>query len=76
MNAVSAAVSVAVSMAMHGSERGSELPLLRDELEDTAVEPPLQVARVRHLKHHRVGDLEVRQLLEGPAMSVAAFRAL
>ena len=68
MNAVSAAVSVAVSVAV-------SMPLLRDELEDTAVEPPLQVARVGHLKHHRVGDLEGRQLLEGPAMSVAAFRA-
>ena len=44
------------------------MALLRDELEDAAVQPPLHVARVGHLKDHRVGDLEVRQLLEGPAI--------
>ena len=44
------------------------MALLRDELEDAAVEPPLHVARVGHLEDHWIADLEVRQLLKGPAI--------
>ena len=38
--------------------------LLRDEFEHAAMQPTLQEARVGQLEDHRVGDLEVSQLLK------------
>ena len=38
--------------------------LLRNELEHAAVQPALQIARIGDLEHHRVLNLQLRQLLE------------